>query len=222
MYRDIKPENILLNSFHDIPLVKLADFGLSKLATPNERLTLPCGTLAYVAPEVLQAKGYNKEVDMWSIGAVVYVMLRGKLPFYEKDRQSLICKILHSEIDLTEKFWNNHTPYAMDFIRKLLAKDPEKRYTAEQALQDPWIKNADILIPRPLNRSKARELGMDRGTTSPILHTLYEEKTEKEENNSSSEDDFWSFSSPHLLENLEPSNLYLVSRLYEDSNLFVL
>jgi serine/threonine protein kinase/Ca2+-binding EF-hand superfamily protein len=222
IHRDIKPENILLNSCHDIPIIKLADFGLSKLATPNERLTLPCGTLAYVAPEVLQTKGYNREVDMWSIGTVVYVMLRGKLPFYDKDRQVLIHKVTHAQVDFSEKFWDKLTPYAVEFLKKLLVKDPEKRYTADQALQDPWIKNADILIPRPLNRSKARELGMDRGTTNPILHTLYEEKTEIEENLSSSEDEFWSLSSPHLVENLEPSNLYIVSRLYEDSNLFIL
>jgi calcium/calmodulin-dependent protein kinase I len=72
IHRDIKPENILCgNSLTDI---KLADFGLSKLVTPQEIMKMACGTLSYVAPEVLTMKGYGKEADLWSVGVILYLM----------------------------------------------------------------------------------------------------------------------------------------------------
>ena len=64
MHRDIKPENILLTDNSDIPNIKLVDFGLSKLSGPNDKQTLACGTLGYVAPEVLSQSGYNNKVDI--------------------------------------------------------------------------------------------------------------------------------------------------------------
>lgn len=90
MHRDIKPENILLDDNSDIPLIKLADFGLSKLATPKDIQKLACGTLGYVAPEVLTQKGYNNKVDIWSVGIVTFLMLAGRLPFDHKEKQKLI------------------------------------------------------------------------------------------------------------------------------------
>lgn len=81
VHRDIKPENILLTDKTPEATIKLTDFGLSTLCGPSEKLTQPCGTLAYVAPEVLTLEGYNHKVDSWSIGVVMYLLIRGRLPF---------------------------------------------------------------------------------------------------------------------------------------------
>jgi len=76
----------------------VADFGLSKFTAPEESMNLPCGTLAYVAPEVLQMSGYGREVDLWSVGVIMYVLLRGRLPFDAKRKEDIIEKVilLHS------------------------------------------------------------------------------------------------------------------------------
>jgi len=74
VHRDLKPENILVNTSSGTPVIKVADFGLSKLVSPNDSLKLACGTLAYVAPEVLQGTGYNQKADLWSLGVISYLL----------------------------------------------------------------------------------------------------------------------------------------------------
>ena len=91
VHRDLKPENIMMKSITSDDDIKIGDFGLSKFTAPEEIMKLPCGTLAYVAPEVLQMKGYSKEVDLWSIGVILFVLIRGKLPFDSKVHQCHSC-----------------------------------------------------------------------------------------------------------------------------------
>lgn len=91
IHRDLKPENIMLarkiakDDFETVPDVKIMDFGLSKIAGPGEKATEPYGTLSYVAPEVLREKPYDSQVDLFSFGVVVYLMLSGTLPFDDED-----------------------------------------------------------------------------------------------------------------------------------------
>lgn len=78
VHRDLKPENILIEKdpeTEEVCNIKLTDFGLSKIAVPNEIMHESCGTPAYVAPEVLHKKGYKKEVDMWSAGVIFYTLI---------------------------------------------------------------------------------------------------------------------------------------------------
>ena len=70
-----------------VTVLKVADFGLSKISIPNEILNDSCGTPAYVAPEVLAKKGYKKEVDMWSAGIIFYTLVCRQLPFQQPDRK---------------------------------------------------------------------------------------------------------------------------------------
>ena len=78
IYRDLKPENILINVDGHI---KLTDFGLSKKYNKVERSYTICGTVQYLAPEILEGSGYNESVDWWSYGVIMFEMLTGKLPF---------------------------------------------------------------------------------------------------------------------------------------------
>ena len=83
-YNDLKPENILVEKdprTEEVIQIKVTDFGLSKIVVPNEKMMESCGTPAYVAPEVLQKKGYRKQVDIWSAGVIYYTLVCRQLPF---------------------------------------------------------------------------------------------------------------------------------------------
>lgn len=176
VHRDIKPENILLTDDSEIPTIKLADFGLSKLVGPNDRLRTACGTLAYVAPEVLMQRPYSKPVDIWSIGIVAYLMMRGRLPFDSKDRHILIQKTIEADLDLSGPYWDKFTPYALDFLKKTIEKNTEVRMTVDQALNHAWIRNGDILIPRKINkRTMEEELLRKTLTSTKMQSSIYSE-----------------------------------------------
>jgi len=138
VHRDIKPENILCgDKVHD---VSIADFGLSKLVHPNEVMTMPCGTLTYVAPEVLSMQGYHMEADMWSIGVIMYLVVRGRLPYDGDEQQAIVQRILHEPLDFSSGVWAHWSKCGVEFIQKLLEKNPDRRLTARQALQHPWLR----------------------------------------------------------------------------------
>jgi len=138
VHRDLKPENLLLKSANDDTEVKLADFGLSKIVGPQVMMTA-CGTPGYVAPEVLSATGYDKEVDLWSIGVITYILLCGFPPFYHEDLPKLFEQIMSAEYDFPPEYWNHISKEAKDFIKKLLVVDPAKRMSSQQALAHPWL-----------------------------------------------------------------------------------
>jgi serine/threonine protein kinase len=120
VYRDLKPENILLDSKGH---VKLTDFGLSKiLEDEDDKAFTLCGTPQYLAPEVLLKKGYDKMVDWWSLGCVMYEMLMGRLPFAIK-RGTINLKIYEKKIDFPRKISNE----ARDLIEKFLVINPTER-----------------------------------------------------------------------------------------------
>ena len=121
VYRDLKPENILLDAKGH---VKITDFGLSKiLDEENDKAFTICGTPQYLAPEVLLKKGYDKGVDWWSLGCVMYEMLTGKLPFAIKRGIKFSPKLYQKGIE----FPKNINKDAKDLIEKLLVVDPQER-----------------------------------------------------------------------------------------------
>jgi len=121
----------------------ITDFGLSKLANDATHLTTACGTPGYVAPEVLRQKGYGKEVDMWSVGVITYILLCGYPPFYDEDQASLFETIIRGHFEFHAEYWGGVSESAKDLIRKLLTVDPKKRLTAKEALQHPWVSGND-------------------------------------------------------------------------------
>lgn len=140
VHRDLKPENLLCSntSAATASSIKIADFGLSKdLETGN--LQTSCGTPSYVAPEVLMGGQYDSEVDIWSIGVITYVLLCGFTPFYGDNQRQLFERILHAQFDFPSPEWDDITPAAKDFVKKMLVVNPAQRLTASQALAHQWI-----------------------------------------------------------------------------------
>ncbi|KAF8819238.1 calcium dependent protein kinase CDPK7, partial [Cardiosporidium cionae] len=146
MHRDIKPENILLIDKSPEAMIKLTDFGLSALCGPNELLFEPCGTLAYVAPEVLTLKGYNHKVDIWSIGVVMFLLLRGRLPFPMMKTLDKNNVYKHYTVSFEGLIWEGISSSAKDLVGKLLQPNPQDRISIGEALQHIWIKNPTAVI----------------------------------------------------------------------------
>ena len=142
IHRDLKPENMLLAKKGDISAVKLTDFGLSKMIDAQSSLMkTPCGTPAYVAPEVIAHKngGYDKQVDVWSMGVIVYILLCGFPPFYAENDAKLYGKVKRGEYQFLKPYWDAISDDAKAFVRSMLIVDPAKRATIDQLLVHPWL-----------------------------------------------------------------------------------
>ncbi|KAL7561499.1 hypothetical protein ACA910_016297 [Epithemia clementina (nom. ined.)] len=148
-HRDIKPANVLMVEQEDDTSIKIADFGSSKCVPRPNCLRTLCGTTLYPAPEVLDlhSSGYDQRSDMWSVGVVVYFMLGGYAPF-EGPVQELVRAVCRADYCFHDKYWSDISDAAKDMIRNLLQIDPEVRYSAEDALQCPWmsIEDTELMV----------------------------------------------------------------------------
>ena len=107
-------------------------------------MSTTCGTPGYVAPEILAQKGsYGREVDLWSLGVILYILLCGFPPFYDDNNTALYNQIKRGDYSFPSPYWDNVSKPAIDLIRKLLTVDPAARLTVEQALGHAWIKARD-------------------------------------------------------------------------------
>lgn len=143
-HRDLKPENLLLKDSSEDAVVKITDFGRSKIfaddAAGEVVMKTACGTPGYVAPEVLMHDPYSAQVDLWSIGVIVYILLCGFPPFYGDNDAQMFRKIKSASYKFLAPYWDPISNDAKDFISKLLVVDPKKRMDCAQALEHPWIK----------------------------------------------------------------------------------
>ena len=119
--------------------IKIADFGLSKIVWDSQTMT-PCGTVGYTAPEIVKDERYSKSVDMWALGCVLYTLLCGFPPFYDESIQVLTEKVARGQYTFLSPWWDDISKPAQDLVSHLLTVDPEKRYTIQQFLDHPWIK----------------------------------------------------------------------------------
>jgi len=140
IYRDLKPENILLT---DEGHIILTDFGISKegLEADDARTATFCGTPEYLAPEVLQGKGYTKAIDWWSFGTLMFEMLTGLPPFYSQDVQQMYFKIMHAKLEFPDTLDQDHT---RSILNGLLERDPSKRLAdAKFIKRHPYFESID-------------------------------------------------------------------------------
>mmetsp|Transcript_67753 Transcript_67753/g.124694 ORF Transcript_67753/g.124694 Transcript_67753/m.124694 type:complete len:540 (+) Transcript_67753:57-1676(+) len=144
VHRDIKLENFLYEK-KDSDHLKLIDFGFSKIWDPDTKMALSCGTLAYVAPEVLD-KSYTSQCDLWSLGVVIFILLVGYMPFSGSEAHQ-VQMIKTAKYTIKKEPWAKVTQQASEFVAKLLVADPKKRMNADQALKHPWIAQRDSLVP---------------------------------------------------------------------------
>ena len=147
-HRDLKPENLLMADDTPDSEVKITDFGLSKAFDEQTQvMQTPCGTPGYIAPEVLDMKGYDKQCDVWSLGVIVYILLCGFPPFYADNDAQLFEKIKRGEFEFLRPYWDPISDSAKDFIRQMLRVDPKQRITCDQALAHPWLAEGTKSLP---------------------------------------------------------------------------
>ena len=150
-HRDLKPENLLyLNkgSEKDNP-IRVIDFGLSQMISPQKKLKTKVGTAYYVSPEILQGD-YTEKCDIWSAGVILYIFLSGDPPFNGPSDSAIYGKIAQMKFNFPDKKWKNISKEAKDLISHMIA--PENvRYTAKEVLAHPWFKNASDVPISSLN-----------------------------------------------------------------------
>ncbi|CAH8587890.1 unnamed protein product [Schistosoma margrebowiei] len=147
-HRDLKPENILLTSKANRCLIKVTDFGVSKLVDEGTMLRTFCGTPDYLAPEVLKTAGcgtYTCVIDVWSLGVILYICLVGYPPF-TKQRQDfdLETQIINGLYDFPKMFWHGISEEAINLIKHMLVVNPINRSSIYDVLEDPWLIDAEI------------------------------------------------------------------------------
>lgn len=130
VHRDLKPENLLVD--HD-DVLKIADFGWC--ADSSVMRTTFCGTLDYLAPEMVQGHGHNHTLDIWSLGVLLFEMVVGRPPFQSTNHALLISKILASEL----RFPPFVSHGICDLVRRLLQKDPNDRLPLDRVVGHPWV-----------------------------------------------------------------------------------
>lgn len=176
IHRDLKPENLLLTSKGPDAVVKLIDFGLAKVMRESVASSflggcdhdacghasclylqihmLACGTTdvlyvgtkGYLAPEMLRRHSYDKAIDMWSLGVIVFVLLCGCLPFDDDSSKIPDESAARKKFTLRFPKWaNNLSASAKDLLQHLLEIDPKKRYTADEALNHPWVSGKTVM-----------------------------------------------------------------------------
>lgn len=171
-HRDLKPDNILIAQDDPI-LVKITDFGLAKFSDNLTVMKTFCGTLAYVAPEVITGKfgssqmelqqkdNYSSLVDIWSLGCLVYVLLTSHLPFNGKNQQQMFAKIKRGEFHEAPLNSYDISEDGRDFLECCLQVNPKLRMTAEEALKHKWLQDVytddDSLKSLSLSQSQSQQ-----------------------------------------------------------------
>ncbi|KAH0561384.1 ovarian-specific serine/threonine-protein kinase Lok-like [Cotesia glomerata] len=153
-HRDLKPENILLASDDEYPLVKVSDFGLSKFVDAQTFMKTFCGTPMYVAPEILKTSGrgaYTNQVDVWSLGVILYVTLSGYVPFATDCKEtSLQEQIVQGNYRFPQNKFGKVSSAAVRLIKNMMTVNPVKRLTIKQVMTDPWLE--DWVIRQRINK----------------------------------------------------------------------
>ncbi|KAG6535545.1 hypothetical protein ZIOFF_000567 [Zingiber officinale] len=151
IHRDLKPENFLFANKKENSPLKAIDFGLSIFFKPGERFSEIVGSPYYMAPEVLK-RNYGPEIDIWSAGVILYILLCGVPPFWagKESEQGVAQAILKGTIDFKRDPWPSVSESAKNLVQQMLEPDPKLRLTAKQVLEHSWLQNAKKASNVPL------------------------------------------------------------------------
>lgn len=145
-HRDLKPENVLIGPDGR---VKISDFGLSRFVSSNGLVDTPCGSPCYASPECISGRSYNGiTTDLWSCGVILYAMLTGQLPWTKRNQTQLFQQIRRGEYTVPSYL----SEEAKNMIKKLMTVDIKDRYTVDEALGDPWLKD----VPTQFDKNDQR------------------------------------------------------------------
>ncbi|KAJ3738718.1 Pkinase-domain-containing protein [Lentinula detonsa] len=165
VHRDLKLENVLLD---ERCRVKLGDFGFTREFERGVLMDTFCGTTGYASPEMLQGKKYlGAEVDIWSLGVILYVLLTGMLPFDDDDEQIMRDKVILGEFEDPE--WLSED--ARDLMKNILQKEPSKRLTIPQILEHPWFTSNIANDPNTIVVREPRSWAI-RPSPGPLTHDI--------------------------------------------------
>lgn len=154
-HRDLKPENVVFVE-QGCRALKLIDFGFAA-RVDGDGLTRQCGSLGYVAPEVLSGRKYDERCDLWSMGSLLYTLMTGRPLFSGSQEEVLARTKTYRQPEFGMEFWCLSED-AQDLIRALLHANPARRLSAEQALQHPWFLGAALM-----------EVGRGASASSPFI-----------------------------------------------------
>ncbi|XP_057433042.1 calcium-dependent protein kinase 17-like [Lotus japonicus] len=157
IHRDLKPENFLLLNKDEKSPLKATDFGLSVFYKQGDTFKDIVGSAYYIAPEVLKRR-YGPEVDIWSVGVMLYILLSGVPPFWAESEHGIFNAILKGHVDFTSDPWPSISPAAKDLVRKMLNSDPKQRLTAQEVLNHPWIMEDGEAPDKPLDNAVLNRL----------------------------------------------------------------
>uniref|UniRef100_A0A8C4NIJ4 protein kinase C n=1 Tax=Eptatretus burgeri TaxID=7764 RepID=A0A8C4NIJ4_EPTBU len=153
---DLKPENVLLSSADPFPQLKLCDFGFARIIGEKSFRRSMVGTPAYLAPEVLRSKqGYNRSLDLWSVGVILYVSLSGSFPFNEEE--DINDQIQSAEFMYPSDSWLKISQDAIDLINNLLQVKMRKRFSVDKTLSHPWLQNFQTWLDLRELESRVKE-----------------------------------------------------------------
>jgi calcium-dependent protein kinase len=138
IHRDLKLANFVYNQKGEDAMLKLLDFGLSRVLAPGGSINSAAGTLEFMAPEVLREEQHGEACDLWSVGIMAYTLVSGKLPFDGADAE-IESAILRGDWHMNDDVWAGVSASAKAFVTSLLCSDPRGRPNADAALSLPWM-----------------------------------------------------------------------------------
>ncbi|XP_020241298.1 serine/threonine-protein kinase ATG1c-like isoform X2 [Asparagus officinalis] len=149
IHRDLKPQNLLLSTYDENSVLKIADFGFARSLQPRGLAETLCGSPLYMAPEIMQLQKYDAKADLWSVGAILYQLVTGRTPFSGMNQIQLLQNIIKSN-ELRFPPDNNLSFDCIDLCQKLLRRNPVERLTFEEFF------NHQFLSQQPPEESLSR------------------------------------------------------------------
>jgi calcium-dependent protein kinase len=163
VHRDLKLENCLIKE-SDVPLskctIKLIDFGFAtRVEAGGASLKTACGSIEYMAPEILKRRPYGEKCDVWSCGVVLYTLLSGCMPFDGKNRGELVQNIKDKPVVLNQPSWRPVSQELRHLVTSMCCKDVDQRLTSQQVIAHPWLQAAVAKLVQKRDACRARQGG---------------------------------------------------------------